>query len=359
MKFRYCLLAALALAGCSKVEKPETSPSFTGARIVSSYLAILEKPTATRCLIAGSRAGDYREFFERAGLKVDNLDEKNGKYDMVFIAGDTKGPIGILVDKCLAAKGVLARVVDARGKRVNELETEFAQFKALLPSAHLWMPGIEDWLLVGRSESAKIKLSAMMEVFAREDSFDDLDAAGCSSLPELFASYVGTLDEVLPAFAGLDGAALARPQFFVAKAIPAIDWIDVDEAVDADVMAAVAAESRAMQEARRTVLEGGILADAHQIDEATEAWARAAAANPHDPMLIDRLERLWKNADTFFRVGNFALAAKCYETYLMIRPDDWQSAEALAFCLNQLGQRDLAAQIHDKAMRLKDGNQAR
>ena len=278
---------------------------------------------------------------------------------MVFVAGDTKGPVATLAEKCLASKGVLAQVVDARGKQVTELEAEFARFKDTLPSAHLWMPGIEDWLIIGRREAAKIKLSAMMDVFARENSFDDLDAAGCSSLPELFASYVGTLDEVMPAFANLDGTIAARAQLFVPTAIPAIDWIDVDESVDAEVLAAVAAESRTMQEVRRIVLEGGIHADAHRIDEATEAWARAAEINPRDPMLIDRLERLWKNADAFFRVGNFALAAKCYETYLMIRPDDWQSAEALAFCLNQLGQRDLAAQIHDKAMRLKDGNQAR
>lgn len=362
MKFKFGMAAFLValLAGCGKVaEEQETSPSFVPARIVSTYLAMLEKPTATRCLVAGTRGEAYREFFARAGLGVDDQATGKGRYDIVFVAGETKRPIKDLADEWLAANGVLAKVVDVRQKTMEALEAEFKELGEATGSAHLWMPGIEDWIVIGRTAPVKIKLSAMMDIFSREGGFDDLSAAECSSLPELFASYAGELEAAMPAFGNLARDILVRPQFLVTRDVPDINWIDVDEEIDTDILEEMVKEVRSMQVIRRLVLEGGMLADEQKIDEATDAWSRAALRNPHDPMLIDRLERLWKNADAFFRVGNFSLAAKCYETYLMIRPGDWQSAEALSFCLTQLGKLELAEEVHKKAMRLRDGNEAR
>jgi hypothetical protein len=361
MKLRFWLLAglAVAMAGCRKAEEQEASPSFVPARVVSTYLAMLEKPTATRCLLAGTRCEAYREFFVRAGLAVDDQDTGKGRYDIVFIAGETKLPVKKLAEEWLSSNGVLARVTDVREKRMEVLAEEFRELGEVTGSAHLWMPGIEDWIVVGRKTPVKIKLSAMMDIFSREGGFDDLSAAQCLSLPELFASYAGELEAAMPAFGNVPGETLARPQFFVTKDVPDINWIDVGADVEPDILEEMVKEVRSMQIIRRLVLEGGMLADEQKIDEATDAWSRAALRNPHDPMLVDRLERLWKNADAFFRVGNFALAAKCYETYLMIRPNDWQSAEALSFCLMQLGKRELAEEVHKKAMRLRDGNAAR
>ena len=353
------LAAMMTLVGCNRMEKQEETPTFVPSRIIATYLTMIEKPTATRCLIAGTRSETYREFFERAGLTVDDLNHAKGKYDIVLVAGDTKGDVARVAGKHLSGNGVLSRIVDIRNKTMDELKAEFEELTAVLPKWHLWMTGIEDWVVIGRINPAKVKLSSMMEVFSREGGFDDLSAAECESLPELFANYVGVDEAVMPAFGNMDGSTPARPQFFVTQEVPVIDWVDADDGVDDDVLEEVIKEVRSMQMVRRVVLEGGILADAQKIDEATDAWARAARRNPHDPMLIDRLERLWKNADAFFRVGNFPLAAKCYETYLMIRPNDWQSAEALAFCLEQLGQRELAGKVHEKAMRLRDGDAAK
>ncbi len=346
--------ALLFAAGCAKMDEQEETPSFVPARILSVYLPLMEKPDATRCLIAGSRAEAYREFFDRAGIAVDDLDAGDGKYDIVFLAGSTKTALAELAD-FMGEKGVFARVVDIRGKTSALVKTELEELSAQFPRAHLWMPALEDWLVIGRKSPAKLKLDSMMEVFSREGGFDDLDAAQCQSLPEMFASYAGELEEAMPAFESLDAEAELRAQHLVTKDIPSIDWISADDDIDADILERTSQEIRSMQVVRRVVLEGDILADAQDIDAATEAWARAAMRNPRDPMLVDRLERLWKNADAFFRVGNFSLAAKCYETYLMIRPDDWQSAEALSFCLAQLGKRELSAQIHEKAMLMRDG----
>ncbi len=348
------LVALLFVAGCTKMDEQEESPSFVPARILSVYLPLVEKPDATRCLIAGSRAEAYREFFDRAGITVDDLDASDGKYDIVFLAGSTKTPLAELAD-FMGEKGVFARVLDIRGKNAASGKTEFEELCNLFPASHLWMPALEDWLVIGRKSPVKLKLDSMMEVFSREGGFDDLDVAQCQSLPEMFASYAGKLDEAMPAFETLDAEAELRAQHLVTKDIPSIDWIAAGEDIDEDILEQVSREIRSMQVVRRVVLEGDILADSMDIDAATEAWARAAMRNPHDPLLIDRLARLWKNADAFFRVGNFSLAAKCYETYLMIRPDDWQSAEALSFCLAQLGKRELSAQIHEKAMRMRDG----
>lgn len=353
------MAALLALGGCNRMDKQEETPTFVPSRIIATYLTMIEKPTATRCLLAGTRSETYREFFERAGLTVDDLNHAKGKYDIVFVAGDTKGEVARVAGKHLSGNGVLSRIVDIRKKTMGELKEEFEELTAVLPKWHLWMTGIEDWVVIGRLNPVKVKLSAMMDVFSREGGFDDLSVAECESLPELFASYAGVDEAVMPAFGNLDADTLVRPQFFVTQDVPPIEWVEADENVDEDVLEEVAKEVRSMQLVRRVVLEGGILADEQKIDEATEAWARAARRNPHDPMLIDRLERLWKNADAFFRVGNFPLAAKCYETYLMIRPDDWQSAEALAFCLEQMGQRELAGKVREKALRLRDGDAAK
>lgn len=356
--FAVLIGAAICFSGCRDADEQTAMdgqtecPTFVPARIVAVYLAIIEKPDASRCLLAGSRAEAYREFFERAGIKVDNLDNDEGCYDIVFVAGDSATGLETLAAKT-GESGVLARVLDVREKSVAGLEEELKPLDAEFSSCHLWMPGLEDWLAIGRRQSAKVRLAAMMDVFSREDCFDDFDAAQCESLPEMFASYAGTLAEAMPAFAALAPGEAAKAQFFVTRDIPSIDWIADGDEVDGDILAKTAAEIRSMQVVRRVVLEGNIRADAQDIDGATGFWARAALRNPHDPMIVDRLERLWRNADACFRVGNFRLAAKCYDTYHAIRPNDWQSAEAFAFCLAQLGEGELAAEFHARAMKLR------
>ena len=107
-----------------------------------------------------------------------------------------------------------------------------------------------------------------------------------------------------------------------------------------------------MQVVRRLVLEGNIAAakadDEKALDDAVDCWVRAAKRNPRDPMLLDRLDRLSRNGETFFRLGKFQQAMKCYETVIAVRPRDEEAIANFAACLRRIGRSDLADKVLEK-----------
>lgn len=310
-----------------------------------AYLAILEKPDAVRVLFVGNGTAAYREFFERAGLVC--AERPGGRYDIVFLAGtdaDWKD-----ADASVAENGIVVRAVDVRNMKAGDLWRILKG--APNESAHLWMPGEEDWLIVARPEPRNVRAEAMMDVFLREACFADLTAAKCDTLTRFFASYVGTLAEILPAFND-NYAAVVKPGDFVSRAIPPTDWIDwtgVDEAV----LRTIRAEMRSFQNVRRTVLEGNLLAESRKADEAVEAWARAAKRNPDDPFLLERVEKLKTNAQAFIKVNNFPMAMKCYETIVVIYPDDAAAVFNLGLCLKKMGRMELADEVLTRAREIR------
>ena len=343
------LVSLLALAGCQKEAETKEPIASVPTRILSAYVAMVENPTAVSVTLVGDESEAYREFFERAGLMVDT----KGKGDIVFVAGALKASA-----KLVEPDGVMARTIDVRGKTMKDLAKELKKFPCR--SAHLWMVGIDDWVLVGRKTPAAVKLSTVLDLFASDGGFEDLETAKCLGAEDIFANYVGDMADIAGVF-DQEKKSLepVRAQYVMTEKLAPISWIEVDEAMDPEVAKILSDGIRSRRNMRKMVIEGNILADDQKIEDATKLWAKASLGNPNDAMLLDRLDRLWKNADTFVKVGNFATAAKCYETYLMIRPNDWQSAEALSFCLQQLGKKSLSQQVHDKAMKLKELNEVK
>lgn len=236
-------------------------------------------------------------------------------------------------------EGEIAELVD-----VGEMDA--AEFRRRLESfpgkcVRLWMPGERHWLLVGRREAA-LPLAAALERFAAD--------SGLGSPVGAFASYAGSREEVMPAFEEkLDGKVV--PQWFVTREVPRLDWIDFAD-IDDDIAAETRAEIRSMQVVRRLVLEGNIAAakadDEKALDDAVDCWVRAAKRNPRDPMLLDRLDRLSRNGETFFRLGKFQQAMKCYETVIAVRPRDEEAIANFAACLRRIGRSDLADKVLEK-----------
>ena len=341
------VVAALAyFGGCGKAtKKPIISDEVKtceAVRIVSAVIALVEHPTAARVVLLGDRANDYRPFFADAGLSVAEgaTDAETG--DIVFVAGKAKGsPFG----RTPPTEGALyVRCIDARDLLAS-------QFRTLLEShpgdeKHLWMPGVSDWVLVGRRGGLRQELAAMMDVFSREDLFGALARAECDSLAGLFANYVGTDEDVMPAFTDRDAA--VRADNFVTREVPSFDWIDAAD-VDADIREAVLADIRTAQVVRRVVLEGNLQADEGRQDEAIAAWARAALRNPQDTMLVERITHLRVNAQTFEKVANFPLAARCYETIARIYPNDPAPLLKFAKCVESMGDRKLAKTAYERA----------
>lgn len=350
------LLALLAAGACwyylsrdgkTVVAGPAEEYQYKPLKTISAHLAMLEKPDACRVLVLGETGEDFRPFFEHAKLKCLAKDEA-GRYDIVFVGGKPDRAWADIVAR-VGTSGVLAWTINVSG-------TSAAEFKAMLEAfpceqTHLWMPGENEWLLVGRVKPARLKLDAMLELFSDDDAFIDLVRAQCESLPELFASYVGNRDDILPAFVG-DLSMPVRPEFFVTRDIKELDWVSKGD-VDDDIFATIRSEIRSMQFVRRMILEGNMLARTPEgMDAALDKWSAAVIRNPRDPMMMDRLYRLAVNAKAFQNVGNLKGAAKCYETMISIRPKDAAALAAYADCMKALGQKEISEQAAKKAEEL-------
>lgn len=351
-------LVAVTLAyfgGCGRAKKPvvpDESKTCEAVRIVSAVIALVEHPAATRVVLLGDRAEDYRPVFADAGLSVVEGADDLGVDDIVFVAGKEKElPFG---RRPPSAGTLYVRCIDARDLLASRFRTLIEAHPG--DEKHLWMPGVCDWVLVGRTGNRAQELSAMMDVFSREELFADLARAECDSLTGLFANWVGTAADVMPAFTDRDAA--VRADNFVTREVPSFGWIDAAD-VDADIREAVLADIRTAQVVRRVVLEGNLQADEGRQDEAIAAWARAALRNPQDTMLVERITHLRVNAQTFEKVANFPLAARCYETIARIYPNDPAPVLKFAKCVESMGDKKLAKAAYERAKLLQSARKRR
>lgn len=242
---------------------------------------------------------------------------------------------------------VVGRVFDARGKTADD----FRRALKGLPghSRHVWMPGSDRWFLVGHLTTNGVPLDKAMDDFAA------MERARFSPT-ELFACYVGTVEEVMPAFSSnLKGELL--PEWFVPKEIPEIDWLDAS-GLDPDMRGRMHGEMRSMQIVRRELLKGNMAAraatDRKGEQAACEIWARCALRNPNDPMLLERLERLDRNARGFLSVGKLLQAMKCFETMVLIQPRNAAAVHNFGMCLKKIGKTEMADQVLRRAETLSN-----
>lgn len=239
------------------------------------------------------------------------------------------------------SNSVVIKELDVRGMGAAEFKREIKSMPG--SDTHIWAPGHTSWVLVGRTCTNAVSLAQAMEELS-----DDPD---CDSVPELFAGYIGTRDDVMPAFRSkLEGDVV--PEWFVTKDVPRIAWLD-ESGIDEDILKGAKAEIRSMQVVRRLVLEGDIQAaaakDKKGEEKATEIWARAALRNPRDLMLLERVDRLNRNARGFLEVGKVLQAMKCYETIILIQPKNAAAVRNFGLCLKKIGKLDMAEKVLKRA----------
>lgn len=240
-----------------------------------------------------------------------------------------------------------AKVVDVSGMSASDFRRELEAIPG--KDVHVWMPGEKDWLLIGNLSTNPVPLAKAMEEFAA-------DPKCVTSVAEVFASYAGTREGILPAFGRkLEGEVV--PEWFVSKDVPDIGWLDVSD-VDGDILASVRSGIRSAQVMRRELLRGNMLAvkatDKKGEEAATEVWAKVALRSPNDPMLLERVENLNRNAKGFLEVGKVLQAMKCYETIVLIRPNDATAVRNFGMCLKKIGKLDLAEKVLAKAKKLSE-----
>ena len=68
--------------------------------------------------------------------------------------------------------------------------------------------------------------------------------------------------------------------------------------------------------------------------------------------LLERLDRLERNAKGFMAVRKILMAMKCYETMALIRPDDPVALNNFAICLKKIGKLDIAEKVLARAEEL-------
>ncbi len=234
--------------------------------------------------------------------------------------------------------------LDVDGLTAGELKTKLLAFKNP-ERTHLWMPSEKSWILAERrSGEDTVDVARAMEAVAD-------DPACVVSLPDILANYVGCLTNVLPAFASdLQGTVV--PEWFVTREKPALAWLDFSN-LDADMADGVRRQIDEGQDVRRLVLEGAMFSrrasTKEEARQATDIWAQAFLKNPHDALLRERLEILARNAKGFLEVGKVLQAMKCYETIILVCPDDAVSVRNFGLCLQKLGRLDVAKKVLSRA----------
>ena len=235
-------------------------------------------------------------------------------------------------------------VRSVRGMTAEAFRCELENFPGW--KVHVWMPGEKDWVFVGQP-NGRVSLAQVMDEFAADTN--------CTmSVAEVFASYAGTREDILPAFKRkLEGEVV--PEWFVTEDVPKVGWLDVS-GIDEDILKQTQVEIRSMQVMRRELLKGNMLAakaKGKQDEEAaTDLWAKVAIRSPNDPMLLERIDNLNRNAKGFLALNKVLQAMKCYETIVLIRPNDPVAIHNFGACLMKLGKRDLAEKILAKAKKL-------
>jgi tetratricopeptide (TPR) repeat protein len=346
---------AAILCGCSRQDETAykgDSYIFPPIVAASAHIAVVEKPDARNALLIGDVAKRLEPYLMRSGVKCHLLPE--GKFDLIAVACSemSEKSCGKLT-RYLSENGIVVWLMDVEGVSASSFRRRLSAFN--FTQVHLWMPGETRWILVGRRSPREIKLSAMLEYYSRESVFEDFAFSRCTSLQEIFANYAGERESIMPAFGRGDMSAAVKPEFFLERNVSNVKWIS-REGVDKDIAAEVFAKIREMQKVRREVVEGNIMSalakDRKSESAATDIWSKAAEKNPNDLFLLERLDRLERNAKGFMEVKKVLMAMKCYETMALIRPNDPVALYNFGMCLKEIGKLDVAQKVLDRAKQL-------
>ena len=274
---RFAVLLALSVIvfGCSRREDAVETEKYVFAPIVavSAHIAVVEKPDAARALLIGDDAMALEPYLARAGVKC--FFRPDGKYDIVAVACSRMSDRSCeRLSRYVSENGIVVWVMDVKGVSAEDFRGRLTNFS--FPQAHLWMPGETRWLLVGRKTPRKVKLSAMLDFYSREEAFEDFAFSRCASLQELFGSYIADREAVMPAFERGDLSAEVKPEFFLERSVSNVGWISRD-GVDGDIAAEVFAKMRSVQKVRRKVVKGNIASAVGRVVQGGGRSAREAA----------------------------------------------------------------------------------
>ncbi|MBR3820698.1 MAG: hypothetical protein IKJ37_03655 [Kiritimatiellae bacterium] len=261
-------------------------------------------------------------------------------------------------------------IIDARVMTVSRFKALMEDFKLRNGSCRVWCFGRFDYCF---TPAVKVGFDRLLTLFSDEKMFERFAAVRIYTPAALFACYVGDADDILPAFADVPAygsvmdfftapRVLFRPPCTGALASVNVarftpfdvkfpDWIERGKA-DAKMFLDFEDGYEVVQEARREALLGFDYADRGMATNALACWAKAANANPRDPILIELADALDKEARSYLAIGNVNGALQCYEHRLEVFPKDVATVHNFGVCLKKAGHHKDAARVFARAVEM-------
>lgn len=261
-------------------------------------------------------------------------------------------------------------MIDARAMNVARFKAHLEGFKSRHGGYLLWCFGRFAYCL---TPPTKVEYGKVMERFADEKAFERFAASRIYSPAALFACYVGDDAAIAPAFSeypaygAMRGGITSLRMFFRPTPTGALSPVNVTRFTpfdvtfpawvscgDADAAVFMDFEERygVVQEARREALIGFDYADGGVATNAISCWAKAARANPSDPLLVELVDALDFEARSYLAIGNVNGALRCYEHRIEIFPRDVAAIHNFGVCLKKAGHPELAAGVFARAVEL-------
>ena len=363
-----------------------TGTRYAATRKLVSLVPLFEVPRARRALVVGAESGFYADELKLAGIEVATAPSLSagaeGVFDLALVCPEPEWICGSerpdamlwarLVAKIDRAFGAVALHLDARLLPASRAKRLLEDFRGAFGAVRVWCVGRYDWVLVGFAwqEQPPRFADDAVALFSREDVFDAFLDAGVCGVGDVFANYVGTFEEVMPALDGIasmgrrEGLAAApslafeppprdeRAQLAPGDLLPlkdaGVEWFRRGEC-ETEVFDSLTNRIADVQWARRTVLDGIVDADAGRGDAAIEKWSGAAMVNPHDPILKAVADSLDLEGRRRLRVGDNNGAMRCYENRILVDPDNVAAVHNFGVCLKKAGRADVAVQVFQRA----------
>ena len=355
---------------------------FRETRAQSALVALFETPSAASALVVGEERLRYAPVLKAAGLEVNDAPSvpAGAKADIVFVApppdwidgaGRVDGPLLDAAREAAGRDGAVALHLDARLLSVARAKYLIELFASRFASTRVWAAGRLDWVLVGHRTTALVMADEVLELLERPNAFTAFLEAGIRSAADIFASYVGTSEVALAPLAAIDPSDAAsalreaprlafepsaagrlaplRCDYLVTADPQPISWF-VPGAIDSDVWQTLCERIETVRVARRRALAGFAAADAGKREEALDAWAEAAGANPRDPTIRALADSLDLEARRRLQIGDVNGALGAYESLVSIDSRNAAAIHNFGLCLRRAGQMELAAQVFARAL---------
>ncbi len=267
----------------------------------------------------------------------------------------------------------MCKVLDARVLPASRFKRILEEYSTRHGGWRLWCIGEKDYIL---TPPVLRTADFYIDAFKDDAIFSGFVAAGILSPADLFASYIGTDYDVMPALANVesrgafmgvvdtlklpfskDGELGIRATDFTSDPPPPIKWLVPGSIADED-FALFTNRIETARAARVTALKGFLARESGEADKAVELFAEAAKTPCGDPLLQNLADMLDLEGRRYLAIGNANAAMMCYENRSAIFPSDIATIHNFGICLKKGGHPEDAAKVFLQAVVLDPENDA-